>query len=159
MGTAIPKYIPEQFSALSMVGNPDPPERRTTRASLKAKKAAEEDEKQRLVDSYQGMLMAGENDDFELSPGVVDDRNRRELNEIMAGEKDNSEEEQVAIKEEVVGDEGSQELTGRQGDARVEWKMNPMYRCSIYPFTDANVHWGHYFSWSLCCRGRYTRRI
>ena len=125
--------------------NPEPPEERTTRAREKAKQAAEEeqaaDEKQRLIDQYRGLLMVGGKGekDLNLTPGVVHDKNRRELDEILARknagllelspssaavEEDSSEEEQAAVKEEVVEDsEESQELgnllTG-QGGVRVK---------------------------------------
>ena len=125
--------------------NPEPPEQRTTRAREKAKQAAEEEqaavEKQQLIDEYRGLLMVGGKgeEDLNLTPGVVHDKNRRELDEIMARknagllelspssaavEEDPSEEEQAAVKEEVAEDgEESQELgnllTG-QGDIRVK---------------------------------------
>ena len=125
--------------------NPEPPEQRTTRAREKAKQAAEEEqaavEKQQLIDEYRGLLMVGGKGekDLNLTPGVVHDKNRRELDEIMARKnagllelspssaavgEDSSEEEQAAVKEEVAeyGEE-SQELgnllTG-QGDVRVK---------------------------------------
>ena len=125
--------------------NPEPPEQRTTRAREKAKQAAEEEqaavEKQQLIDEYRGLLMVGGKGekDLNLTPGVVHDKNRRELDEIMARKnagllelspssaavgEESSEEEQAAIKEEVV--ENSEErqevrnlLTG-QGDVRVK---------------------------------------
>ena len=132
--------------------NPEPPERRTTRAREKVKQAAEEEqaaaeeeqaavEKQQLIDKYRGLLMVGGKgeEDLNLTPGVVHDKNRRELDEILARknagllelspssaavEEDSSEEEQTVVKEEVVGEgEESQELgnllTG-QGDVRVK---------------------------------------
>ena len=125
--------------------NPEPPEQRTTRAREKAKQAAEEEqaavEKQQLIDEYRGLLMVGGKGekDLNLTPGVVHDKNRRELDEIMARknagllelspcsaavEEDPSEEEQAAVKEEVAENgEESQELgnllTG-QGDVRVK---------------------------------------
>ena len=125
--------------------NPEPPEQRTTRAREKAKQAAEEEqaavEKQQLIDEYRGLLMVGGKGekDLNLTPGVVHDRNRRELDEIMARKnagllelspssaavgEDSSEEEQAAVKEEVAEDgEERQEfrnlLTG-QGDVRVK---------------------------------------
>ena len=132
--------------------NPEPPERRTTRAREKVKQAAEEEqaafekeqaavEKQQLIDKYRGLLMVGGKgeEDLNLTPGVVHDKNRRELDEVMARknagllelspgsaavENDPSEEEQAAVKKEVVEDsEESQELgnllTG-QGGVRVK---------------------------------------
>ena len=132
--------------------NPEPPERRTTRAREKVKQAAEEEqaafekeqaavEKQQLIDKYRGLLMVGGKGegDLNLTPGVVHDKNRRELDEILARKNagllelspssaavvnDSSEEEQAAVKEEVVGDgEESLELgsllTG-QVDVRVK---------------------------------------
>ena len=125
--------------------NPEPPEQRTTRAREKAKQAAEEEqaavEKQQLIDEYRGLLMVGGKGekDLNLTPGVVHDKNRRELDEVMARknagllelspgsaavENDPSEEEQAAVKEEVAEDgEERQEfrnlLTG-QGDISVK---------------------------------------
>ena len=125
--------------------NPEPPEQRTTRAKEKAKQAAEEEqaaiEKQQLIDQYRGLLMVGGKGekDLNLTPGVVHDKNRRELDEILARknagllelspstaavEEDSFEEEQAAVKKEVAEDgEESQELgnllTG-QGDVRVK---------------------------------------
>ena len=131
--------------------NPEAPERRTTRAREKVKQAAEEEqaaaeeeqaavEKQQLIDKYRGLLMVGGKgeEDLNLTPGVVHDKNRRELDEVMARknagllelspssaavENDSSEEEQAVVKEEVKENgEESQELgnllTG-QGGVRV----------------------------------------
>ena len=77
--------------------NPEPPERRTSRAREKVKQAAEEEqaafekeqaavEKQQLIDKYRGLLMVGGKGegDLNLTPGVVHDKNRRELDEILA---------------------------------------------------------------------------
>ena len=70
--------------------NPEPPEEQTTRAREKAKQAAEAeqaaDEKQQLIDQYRGLLMVGGKGekDLNLTPGVVHDKNRRELDEILA---------------------------------------------------------------------------
>ena len=120
-----------------MVGNPEPPERPATRASEKAKKAAEADEKQQLIDQYRGMLMAGKDEDLKVTPGVIQDKNRRELDEVLVkmdagmedsygvrqweGGSDSVEEGQV--KKEVVedlADEESQNLFTGQGDARAK---------------------------------------
>ena len=155
-------YIPEQFFTLSME-NPEPPEGRTSRSREKVKEAAEEaqaaaeeqaaaDEKQQLIDKYRGLLMVGGKgeEDLNLTPGVVQDKNRRELDEISvkldAGllqlspcsadvEEDSSEEGQAVVKEEV--DEAGEEseelgnlLTG-QGDARVEMETDLLKEMEI----------------------------
>ena len=118
-----------------MAENPEPPERRATRASEKAKKAAEADEKQLLIDQYRGMLMAGKDEELKVTPGVIQDKNRRELDEVLArmdaGGEDSygvrqweggSEEERQVKKEmvEELVDEESQNLFTRQGDARAK---------------------------------------
>ena len=133
-----------------MAGNPDPPERRTTRASEKAKTDAEAVGKQQLVDNFRGLLMTGKGETLNPSPGVLHDKNRRELDEILARknagllelspssvgeEEDSSEEEQAAVKEEVVEDgEESQELgnllTG-QGDLRVKTETDLLEQMEI----------------------------
>ena len=136
--------------------NPEPPEQRTTRAKEKAKQAAEAeqaaDEKQQLIDQYRGLLMVGGKgeEDLNLTPGVVHDKNRRELDEILsrknagllklspssaAVENDPSEEEQAVVKEEVKeGDEESQELgnllTG-QRDVRVKTETDLLEEIDI----------------------------
>ena len=133
--------------------NPEPPEQRTTRAKEKAKQAAEEEqaavEKQQLIDQYRGLLMVGGKGekDLNLTPGVVHDKNRRELDEILAKknagllelspssaavEEDTFEEEQAAVKKE--DGEESQELgnllTG-QGDARVKTETDLLEEIEI----------------------------
>ena len=136
--------------------NPEPPEQRTTRAKEKAKQAAEEEqaavEKQQLIDQYRGLLMVGGKGekDLKLTPGVVHDKNRRELDEILARknagllelspstaavEEDSFEEEQAPVKKEVVEDgEESQELgnllTG-QGDLRVKTEADLLEEIEI----------------------------
>ena len=136
--------------------NPEPPEQRTTRAKEKAKQAAEAeqaaDEKQQLIDQYRGLLMVGGKGekDLNLTPGVVHDKNRRELDEILsrknagllklspssaAVENDPSEEEQAAVKEDVVGDgeenlELGSLLTG-QGDVRVKREIDLLEEIEI----------------------------
>ena len=123
-----------------MAGNPDPPEQRTTRATERVRKDAEAVEKQQLVNNFRGLLLTGKGETLNPSPGVLHDKCRRELNEILARknaglldlspsstgveEEDSSEEEEAVVKEEVVEDgEESQELgnllTG-QGDVRVK---------------------------------------
>ena len=143
--------------------NPEPPERRTTRAREKVKQAAEEEqaafekeqaavEKQQLIDKYRGLLMVGGKgeEDLNLTPGVVHDKNRRELDEILsrknagllklspsiaAVEEEPSEEEQAAVKKEVVeGGEESQELRNMiigQGDARVKTETDLLKEIDI----------------------------
>merc|ERR1719341_2593270 len=89
-------------------------------------------------------------EDLNLTPGVVHDKNRRELDEILerknagllelspssaAVENDPSEEEQAAVTEEVKeGDEESQELgnllTG-QGDVRVKTETDLLKEIDI----------------------------
>ena len=147
----------EQFFTKSME-NPEPPERRTTRAREKVKQAAEEEqaaaeekqaavEKQQLIDKYRGLLMVGGKgeEDLNLTPGVVHDKNRRELDEIKARknagllelspssasvEEDSFEEEQAAVKKEVAEDgEESQELG--KGDARVKLETDLLEEIEI----------------------------
>ena len=121
-----------------MVENPEPPERRATRASEKAKKAAEADEKQQLIDRYRGMLMTGKDEELKVTPGVIQDKNRRELDEVLArmdaGMEDSygvrqwecgsdSVEEERQVNKEIVEDlvdEESQNLFTGQGDARAK---------------------------------------
>ena len=101
----------------------------------KAQKAAEVDARQREIDESRGILLAGRGEDFCLTPGVVCDLARCELDEILkrvikkeleedegganertqepdnmvAGPRDQAtdgeEEEQVVVKEEVVEEE------------------------------------------------------
>ena len=109
-----------------------------TRGGKKAQKAAEVDARQREIDECKGILLAGRGEDFCLTPGVVCDLARCELDEILkrvikkeveedegganertqepdnmvAGPReqatDGEEEEQVVVKDEVVEEEAQE---------------------------------------------------
>ena len=71
----------------------------------KAQKAAEVDARQKEIDENRGILLAGKGEDFCLTPGVVCDRARCELDEILERM------ESGVIKEEVEDEEESNERT------------------------------------------------
>ena len=109
-----------------------------TRGGKKAQKAAEVDARQKEIDECKGILLAGKGEDFCLTPGVVCDLARCELDEILkrvikkeveedegganertqepdnmvAGPRDQAtdgeEEEQVVVKDEVVEEEAQE---------------------------------------------------